>query len=217
MICDAGLLGQLPGGLRIPVAARSVVALEQGLGALRPIPGFALEDALLVRSDYLRPFRDPSRRIWRHRRSYVLDPEWQVWAHTDFDKYRPAYRAARPHEDPRGLDVDHVVSRTIARETGYRYVRLEAISSETNGSAGGNERGIRRELPGARGRALVRQTSAAEPPPFAATQSIFDIALAGTLEIAKMLDIPPGRKTRDGSGGHTGYQEVCWQLFGSHE
>jgi hypothetical protein len=94
-------------------------------------------DQVLLVACYAPLEREESLPIWGHKNAVVLHCPKQVWAHVDFRHYRKAYKECLPDVDVRGLVIDHVMNRRVARVKGFPYVRLVAITRGANSSSGG--------------------------------------------------------------------------------
>lgn len=127
----------LPTCLHIPIAARDEAAIRTFVGEVDEViaPGEPSR-ALLVR---VKPPRDMVQAlpIWRLPEAAVLHRSSQLWVHVNFRAYRSAYSRAFPDEDIRGLVIDHVLNRRVARLKDFMYLRLVPISREANSSSGG--------------------------------------------------------------------------------
>jgi len=127
----------LPRCLHIPIAARSIDAIERYIGKAEVV----LKDrhGRLALSVHAAPPEelDESLVIWDIPESAVLHSSPQVWVHVDFRAYRKAYVAVRPMDNVAGMVIDHVRNRRVARVMGFEYVRLVPISRGANTSSGG--------------------------------------------------------------------------------
>lgn len=127
----------LPWCLHIPIAARDEASIYSHVGSLIHVvvPGTPSK-AVLVQTEA--PERmDSTLPIWQEPGASNLFRSPQLWVHVDFLAYRRAYAKAFPIEDIRGLDVDHVLNRHVAKVKDFLYVRLVAISKAANRSSGG--------------------------------------------------------------------------------
>ncbi len=126
----------LPPCLYLPIAARSIEAIEEFVGSVeRELSQSGSEKALLVK-----PHRCKAEgcklTIWKHKDVSILNQLGEVWVHVDYSGYRNAYLRAYPELD-RNLVLDHVLNRREARLKGFSYLRLVPISRAVNSSHGG--------------------------------------------------------------------------------
>jgi hypothetical protein len=118
-------------GNRLWVGARDFAALEarvvrDGGGSIDRVPGYNKADAVL--------FHD-------------CDGEPEVWVDPHFQNYRGAFGAilrlyydySLADAELRGLDVDHVYSRSAALGNKLRYVRLAGVDKGANRARGAHE------------------------------------------------------------------------------
>jgi hypothetical protein len=127
----------LPPCLHVPVAARNEIAIETYIGTIERVLG----PRRMRRAFVIRPY-DPSLvdkklPIWRMPESKVLHSPRQVWIDVNYSRYRKAYVEAFPEDDLRGLVVDHVMNRRVARMKGFSFLRVVPISRAANSSSGG--------------------------------------------------------------------------------
>lgn len=94
----------------IPIAARSLEDLKNEIGTTNQIKNHPLCKAVLVKGV-------------------------QVWVCPYYDKYKNVWLDAG-FEIPTDYDIDHIYPKARARQQGYSYVRLAAIPSRANKSAG---------------------------------------------------------------------------------
>lgn len=127
----------LPPCLHIPVAARSEAAIRRYIGSISAVlaPG-GTNKAFVVELHEI-PTLDDRLPIWRLPETAILHAPRQVWVHVDYRCYRKAYCEAFPAQDIKGLVLDHVMNRRVARLKGFPYVRLVAIARAANSSSGG--------------------------------------------------------------------------------
>lgn len=105
----------LPESLHIPIAARSLVALSRFVGYVENVKGVG-EGAYLVRLHEEIEI-DQQLEISNLENSSSLHATEQVWAHSDFDHYRGAFKKALPDIAIEGLVLDHIYNRRVARIT----------------------------------------------------------------------------------------------------
>lgn len=198
MIDQAEHLHQLPGGLRVPIGARSLDVITHQLGRTETIAGHPPDQVHLVHVDRMHPGPVQELRLGQEERAHLLTRTTQVWVHVDYPNpaYAEAYFAVFPEDRVPGYDVDHVLARSFARERGYPFIRLQTVKRASNRGAGGSFEKMHAQR--------IRND------PRAYHQDKLDIAFASHLEIAKLLDFDSWRATRDGSGGHGAVQQVAW-------
>lgn len=109
----------------------------------------------------------------------------QVWVDVDHRAYRQAYATAFPEEDLRGLVLDHVMNRRVARLKGFRYLRIVPISRAANSSSGGLSEKWAADYHGTP--AMVATNKRAET----------SIQYADLADIVKMLNIKTGGSLQD--------------------
>jgi hypothetical protein len=127
--------------LYVPIAARDTNAIETYVGRIigRLAQG-PLDKALLVEA-HNPPKLDERLSIWSLPEAAILHYPTQVWVHVDYSAYRRAYVRAFPNVDLKGLVLDHVMNRRVARLKGFTYLRIVPISREANSSHGGLSEG----------------------------------------------------------------------------
>lgn len=127
----------LPVCCHVPIAARTVAAIEQYVGRASPLVSSSEGHEVLLVERYDPP--PPNRRlpIWAILESAVLHQSRQVWVHVDFAGYRAAYSRAFPKLPLNDLVLDHVLNRRMARAMGFAYLRIVPISRAANSSSGG--------------------------------------------------------------------------------
>ncbi|MDI1437714.1 hypothetical protein [Polyangium sorediatum] len=105
---------------KIPVAARSIDALQRHVGRVQAITGTRNNNALLV---------NPG------------DARRQVWVRPTYADYRDAWiRVFTYIADPANMDVDHIYNKARAQVVGYDYVRLFLVEKGVNRNHGRVER-----------------------------------------------------------------------------
>jgi hypothetical protein len=57
--------------------------------------------------------------MWQLEEAKIFHARHQVWVHVDFQAYRRAYELAFPLESLRGLVLDHILNRRVARLPGH--------------------------------------------------------------------------------------------------
>jgi hypothetical protein len=161
----------LPSSLRVPIAASGIESIETYVGeVVRTIHARQAAEpqrvnALLVRSRQRRPRTDPDVLLWRDSEASEheqrLFPEYQVWVHVDYRRYKWAYlnfglqipldEASR--RSTKTCVLDHVQNREatrlrgeirdLARRAGstlncrwHPYLRLCPVSGIVNSIAG---------------------------------------------------------------------------------
>lgn len=127
----------LPRCLHVPIAARSISAIERYIGKATVVQRDKLGRCTVLVEVGPPEDMDPNLVIWDIPESAVLHRSPQVWVHVDMKAYRKAYAAACPEDDITGKVLDHVRNRRVARVMGFDYVRLVPISRSANASSGG--------------------------------------------------------------------------------
>jgi len=127
----------LPLCLHIAIGARDEEAIRRFIGRIETVlmPASA-KTALLVHA-YDLPKVDTRLPIWQKPEAAILRHSKQVWVHVDCRQYRQAYAEAHPEQDLKGLVLDHVMNRRVARLKGFNYLRIVPISRAANSSSGG--------------------------------------------------------------------------------
>ena len=127
----------LPVCLHIPIAAREEADIRTHIGAItQVIVDGSPPRAFLVEVPGPRDF-DAKLPIWQVPEAEVLFHSPQLWVHVDLSAYRKAYAKAFPNDDLKGLVLDHVLNRRVARLKGFAYLRLVPITRGANSSSGG--------------------------------------------------------------------------------
>lgn len=192
----------LPPCVLIPIAARSVAAIEKYVGCSvdekRGHDG--TRKALLV-EPFTKPDIDHAEiQLWKEENALEyfdrLHPDRQVWVHVDYLAYRKAYIGFEMPDIPDGYILDHIQNREAVRLKGYShpYVRLCPVSRKVNTSGGHNfggegiEKEHLRELP----KLPVAKRKAFEK------ANACQITYADPMDICKMLDLPPGTQQLPG-------------------
>lgn len=196
MIDQAEHLHQLPGGLRVPIGARSLDVITHQLGRTETIAGHPPDQVRLVHVDRMHPGPVQELRLGQEPRAHLLTRKTQVWVHVDYGSYADAYFTVFPEDQVSGNDVDHVLSGGFAAERGYPFVRLQTVKDKVNRGAGGSFEKSH------------CQRIRTDPRTF--HQAKLDIAFASHLEVAKILNLKGWRGNRNGSGGHGAVQQVEW-------
>ena len=192
----------LPPCVLIPIAARSVAAIEKYVGYCvdekRGRDGTT--KALLV-EPFTKPDIDHAEiQLWKETNALEyferLHPDRQVWVHVDYHAYRKAYIGFEMPVISAGYFLDHIQSREAVRLKGYShpYVRLCPVSRKVNSSGGHNfgGEGMEKEflrklptLPAARRKEFEKANAC-------------EITYADPMDLCKMLDLPPGTKELPG-------------------
>lgn len=127
----------LPECLHVPIAAVDEDAIRAYIGDIEPI-GRPPYRAFLVAVpehagiDRLLPMSD-------HPNASILHARRQVWVHIAFNRYRPAYRKAFPHENIDGKILSHAMNRRTAALKGFNFVRITPTSRANNSSSAFSE------------------------------------------------------------------------------
>lgn len=190
----------LPDSLRIPIAAKSLGAIERYVGPV-------LDHRGIVKGEVAAYLVDSSDRpslqgvkLWDHPDAGVyadrLFPTRQVWVHVDYNRYRDAYVRFGMPAIPDGHVLDHIQNRKAIRMRDYShpYIRLCPVSRRVNTSGGLNS--------GAEGmeRAHVQSAKEGNEAAILAIKRANgqSVIYADPLDITKMLNIVPGTFTLDG-------------------
>lgn len=127
----------LPECLHVPIAAVDEDAIRAYVGHTEPL-GRPPYRAFLVTVpehagiDTLLPISD-------HPYASILHARRQVWVHIAFNRYRPAYRKALPHENIDGQILSHAMNRRTAALKGFDFVRITPTSRANNSSSSFSE------------------------------------------------------------------------------
>ena len=175
----------LPWCLHIPIAARDEASVHNHVGRVIDVV-FAGSPSKALLVEIEPPERmDLTLPIWKEQGASNLFRSPQLWVHVDFKDYRRAYAKAFPTEDIRGLDVDHVLNRHVAKVKDFAYVRLVAISPAANRSSGGLSEKWAVEYHSSE---MMRAKNLASPA---------RIQYADLADIVKMLDLKTGGALQD--------------------
>ena len=131
----AKILG-MPEDVHIPIGARDQLAVLKFIGAIEPIDGIDITKAFVV-IPYNCPIPNPRLPLWEIKESMILHSTRQLWVHVDYRKYRLAYKKAYPQEEIKGLCIDHIFNRRVARLKRFTYLRVIPVSPGVNTSSGG--------------------------------------------------------------------------------
>lgn len=126
----------LPVSIHIPVVAREEVDIVKYIGRIVGVLAPGVPDKALLVEPYCIPKKD-TLPVWQLPESAILHHPKQVWVHVDYSGYRNAYFKVFGELEDRGLVVDHVMNRRVARLKGFSYLRVVPISREANSSSGG--------------------------------------------------------------------------------
>jgi hypothetical protein len=74
-----------------------------------------------------------------HPAANVLFDPLQVWVHTAYTRYRPAYIRAKGHEAIADKVLAHVYNRRMAALRGYGFIRLVPVTRGVNSSSSFSE------------------------------------------------------------------------------
>jgi len=122
--------------LYVPVAARSISAIETYVGKVIGRATSRPPDRVLLVESYRPAEPDPRLLIWNHPEVAILHNPKQVWVDIDYRRYRSAFKRVLPDVDITGLVLDHVLNRNVARINGFKYVRIVPVSRSVNSSHG---------------------------------------------------------------------------------
>jgi hypothetical protein len=127
----------LPLCLHIAIGARDEDAIERFIGRIETVLMAASARTALLVHAYDLPEVDTRLPIWKMPEAAILRHPRQIWVHVDCRQYRQAYAKAHPEQDLKGLVLDHVMNRRVARLKRFNYVRIVPISRAANSSSGG--------------------------------------------------------------------------------
>jgi hypothetical protein len=179
-------LRYMPAGLLIPIAAKDEHAIAKYIGTISDvIMKSEPNNALLVAIDEM-PIINERLAIWKLKESAILYIQKQVWVHVDYKGYRQAYQKAFPNENIKGLVLDHIMNRRVARLKGFNYLRIIPILREVNSSSGNvtEKYGY-----GYHSSAEMKRIN---------NESIPNIQFADLADVVKMLNIKTGGSLQDG-------------------
>lgn len=125
----------MPPDVHVPIAARDATAVIKYIGRITPITGVLPEKAFIV-TPHLIPAQNVKLPIWALTESSVLHAGQQLWVHVNYHGYRNAYLKAFPEENIKGLFIDHILNRRVARLKGFYYLRVIAVLPDVNTSSG---------------------------------------------------------------------------------
>ena len=129
-------LRYMPAGLLIPIAAKDEHSISKYIGTISSVIAKSEPNkALLVVIDEM-PTINERLAIWKLKESAILYFHKQVWVHVDYKGYRTAYEKAFPNENIKGLVLDHIMNRRVAKLKGFNYLRIIPILREVNSSSG---------------------------------------------------------------------------------
>lgn len=124
----------LPLCLTTPIASKSIEAIEKYIGVVKPLENYS-DKAFIVQ---LNNFEQPNDfDLWNHPRAELINYPTQLWVDVDFKYYKKAYEIAFPEFDiSKGIYIDHIMNRKLARLFDFKYVRLVHVRHSTNTSSG---------------------------------------------------------------------------------
>jgi len=126
----------MPSDVHIPIAARNKDAIIKYIGTINYISALKSEEAFIV-TPYFIPLLNNKLPLWKIKESLILHSKNQIWVHVDYKNYRNAYLKACPDENIKGLSLDHILNRRVARLKGFNYIRIVPVSPSVNTSSGG--------------------------------------------------------------------------------
>jgi hypothetical protein len=126
----------MPPDVHIPISARDKDAITKYIGNITNIASVSPDKAFIV-TPHCNPETNIKLPLWRLKESSILHKRKQVWVHVDYKSYRQAYIKATPEEDVKGMVLDHILNRRVARLKGFYYVRIIPVSPGVNTSSGG--------------------------------------------------------------------------------
>jgi hypothetical protein len=119
--------------LIIPIAAKSILALEKYVGDITPIES-TNGNAFIVNVDFLEAPNELE--VWSNPRSIFLNAKKQVWVNINYKQYRKAYAKVFPEIDIKGYDIDHIFNKSFAKLFDFTFVRLLHVDSSYNRRSG---------------------------------------------------------------------------------
>ncbi len=192
----------LPDSLLIPIAAKSIDAIEKYVGSiLESITGRAGRiNAFSAIPHTMHSMLDHDVPLWRHSNAdqyrMRLHPEKQVWVHVDYSDYRKAYTRLDMPVIPEDHVLDHIQNREAIRLRDYShpYLRLCPVSRRVNTSGGHDTGGEGME------KEFLRSLDSQPESVRAAVLEVCEckIIYADPMDLTKMLDVPPGPHILDG-------------------
>lgn len=126
----------LPLSLHVPIAAKEIGDITTYIGTTRKILSSGPPIRALVIEPYFVPQKD-SLPIWELKESVILHHTRQIWVHVDYSGYRRSYLRGVGEKLDKGIVLDHVMNRRVARLKGFSYLRIVPVSREANSSSGG--------------------------------------------------------------------------------
>ena len=192
----------LPDSLIVPIAARSISAIEEYVGEI--------EEMITGRNGRVNAMRilphnwpvetEPAIPLWKHADKIKfeerLHPPKQLWVHVDYSRYRNAYIKLGMPEIPEDHVLDHIHNRKAIRLVDYShpYLRLCPVSRSVNTSGGVNTggEGMQREHL----RTLESQHEAIQEAVREALNC--EVIYADPMDLTKMLNIAPGVEILNG-------------------
>jgi hypothetical protein len=176
----------MPDDLHIPIAARTIDAINKYIGNISEILAKSQSNkALLVNLDEPLYISKKSA-AWKVNSSEIFYSIRQVWVHVDYTGYRIAYQKAFPELDLTNFVVDHIMNRRVAKLKGFDYLRIIPISREANSSSGNMTEKYAVEYHSSPRMKLLN------------SQNQASIQYADLADIVKMLDIKTGGTLQDG-------------------
>jgi hypothetical protein len=122
--------------LYVPVAARNISAIETYVGRVIARATSRSPDQVLLVESYRPAEPDPRLLIWNRPGVGILHNPRQVWVDVGYRGYRKAFERVLPEVNIKGLVLDHILNRNVARTTGFKYVRIVPVSRSVNSSHG---------------------------------------------------------------------------------
>jgi hypothetical protein len=119
--------------LIIPIAAKSIYALEEYVGEVQSIKNGTFDGYMI---DFI-PLDTPNNlEVWNNPRSEFLNAAKQLWVHVDDRNYRKLYQKVFPSINLNGYDIDHIFNKALSKMYGFNYVRLLHVKSTYNRKTG---------------------------------------------------------------------------------
>ena len=194
----------LPPCLRVPIAATDIGTIETYVGRIVDSVESRRgeKQAFYVQPHIVGKPTNVQAPLWKHVGSDVfvrrLYPEFQVWVHVDYRRYRNAYLRFGMPPISKDYVLDHIQNREAVRLRWYThpYLRLCPVSRVVNTSSGHKTgcEGIAKE---STRRALQL---AAKSDELRKHVTSFRVVYADPIDLTKMLDIPTGTKALAGVG-----------------
>jgi hypothetical protein len=119
--------------LILPIAAKSRLSIEKYIGSITK----DIANGKVFVIDFFPLCNSRELPVWNHERCHCLIQPKQIWVEVDYKDYRKAYLSECENGCIKSNDViDHIMNRRLARELGYRFLRLLHVNRKVNSSSG---------------------------------------------------------------------------------